>query len=106
MHKVIKKSEVNERKVGETKSVLDYVTKEISPAVSFVVVKNAGDWGEVIAKYNRVYFVLEGDLQLKFPDSKEIVLEPGDACFVEKGEKFNFAGSCEVVTVDSPAHGS
>jgi ethanolamine utilization protein EutQ (cupin superfamily) len=106
MYKIIKKAEASERKVGEAKSVFDYVTKEISPTVSFVVVKNAGDWGEVIAKYNRVYFVLEGVLRLKFSDSGEIVLEPGDACFMEKGEKYNFAGDCQVVTVDSPAHGS
>jgi ethanolamine utilization protein EutQ (cupin superfamily) len=105
MHKVIRKSEAKERRVGETKSVFDYITKEISPAVSFVVVKNAGNWGEVVSKYDRVYFVLEGSLTLKFQD-EEVVLESWDSCFVDKDEKFNFSGDCQVIIVDSPAHGS
>jgi mannose-6-phosphate isomerase-like protein (cupin superfamily) len=105
MYKVIRKSEAKERSVGETKSVFDYVTKEISPAISFVIVKNVGDWGETISKYNRIYFVLEGTLKLKFQD-KEVTLEPWDSCFVDKDTKFNFAGDCHVIVVDSPAHGS
>ena len=106
MYKIIRKLEAKERSVGATKSVFDYVTKEISPLISFVIVKNSGDWGEVISKYSRVYFVLKGTLKLKFADSEEVSLGPWDSCFVDKGEKFNFAGDCQVITVDSPAHGS
>ena len=105
MYKVVRKSEAKGRPVGETKSVLEYVTKETSPAVSLVIVKNSGDWGEVVSKYNRIYFVLEGSLKLKFTDGEEVTLGPWDSCFVSVGEKYNFAGDCQVITVDSPAHG-
>jgi mannose-6-phosphate isomerase-like protein (cupin superfamily) len=105
MHKIVRKSEAKERSVGETKSVLDYVTKEVSPSVSFVIVKNVGNWGETVSKYNRIYFVLEGTLTLKFRN-EEVTLEPWDGCFVGKDEKYNFAGDCQIIVVDSPAHGS
>jgi mannose-6-phosphate isomerase-like protein (cupin superfamily) len=105
MYKIIRKVQAKERSVGEAKSVLDYVTKEISPAVSFVIVKNTGDWGESITRYSRVYFVLEGTLKLKFQD-EEVALEPWDGCFIDKGTKYNFSGDCQIIVVDSPAYGS
>lgn len=105
MHKIVRRAEAQERSVGATKSVLDYVTMEINPAVSLVVVRNKGDWGGSVAKYSRVFFVLEGALTLKFSD-EEIILEAEDACFVDKGEAYNFSGDCRVIVVDAPAHGT
>lgn len=105
MYKIIRKQEASVRQITENKTVRSFITKDISPDVSLAVIKNKGHFREVVAKNNRIYYVLEGKLVLDF-DNKEIELNKNDVCFISRGTKYDMSGDCRVIAVDQPAFGT
>lgn len=105
MIKVIRKSEASVRKITDNKIVLNYITKDISPDVSFAITqaKNYSEKETII--YNRVYYVLEGTLLLS-NNGQEISLGEGDSCFLEKGTEYTMKGTFKAIIVNQPAFGT
>jgi len=60
---------------------------------------------EEIAKYNRIYFVLQGKLTLTF-NNKKVDLNEGDCCYLTKGEKYIMSGTFKVIVINQPAFGT
>ena len=105
MYTLVKKEDANARQVSDTKVVHNFITKDISPGVSLAVVENNGNFGEVTAMQNYCYYVIEGVLELTF-DGEVVQISAGDACLVEQGTTYNFAGDCKAVVVNHPAYGT
>ncbi|HET9411643.1 MAG TPA: cupin domain-containing protein [Candidatus Saccharimonadales bacterium] len=105
MHKIVRKSEAIVRQIASNKTVSNLITKEISPAASFAVT-NASEYHEKeITPYDRIYFVLDGELKLTF-DSQTYTLYKGDSCFIGKGTQYEMRGTFEVAVVNQPAFGA
>ena len=105
MYKIIRKKEASKRQISDRKSVLDYVTKEISPNISLVIVKNEGYFGDVAISKDRIYYILSGELILKFGVEK-VILKKDDACFISKNTSYIMSGDCKAIIVDQPAFGT
>lgn len=105
MFKVVRKADAAVREIGDDKSVANYITKDVSSDVSLAVTE-ATDYSEMeTTNYNRIYFVLEGELLLKF-DDQEVSLLKEDACFVEKGTAYEMKGTFKAVIINQPAFGT
>jgi len=105
MYKVIKKSEASLRIITENKRSLNFITKNINPEVSLAITEGEKYFEEEIAKYNRIYFVLEGQLILTF-DKEKIILEINDCCYIDKGTKYTMSGTFKTIVVNQPAFGT
>ena len=107
MYKVVKQSDAIHRQISPKKSALNYITKEITP--NFSVSTTEGINCDLIeaAEYDRVYFVLSGELKLIFDRSKEeILLHPNDTVFINKDTKYRMIGTFSAVVINQPAFGS
>jgi ethanolamine utilization protein EutQ (cupin superfamily) len=105
MYRFIPKQEATLRQIAPNKSALNYLTKDSSPAFSFAVTQGT-DFSETeVCDYDRVYFVLEGELKLS-ADGQESILLPEDACFLGKGTEYTMSGTFKAAVVNSPAFGS
>ena len=105
MFKVVRKSDAFIRQILENKVAINYITKETNQNVSFAVTEATDYIEEEEAKYDRIYYVLEGELTLVF-DEEKIFLKREDACLVSKGSKYSVKGTFKVVVVNQPAFGS
>lgn len=105
MFKVIKRSDCPIHKVTDKQTAFNYITKEISPEVSFIVVKNVDSDKEYINNYQRIYYILSGEMKLEIDDNV-IVLEEGDTCLIEKGSRYKASGTYDVIVVNQPAYGT
>ena len=105
MYKVIRKSEATVRHIADNKIAFNYVTKELSPAVSLAVTEAIDYYEQEATDYDRIYYVLEGELDLNF-DGSDVRLAVGDSCFVAKGTEYEMRGSFKAVMVNQPAFGS
>lgn len=105
MYKVVKQHEGTIRPVADNKTANNLITREISPAVSLAVI-NATDYHDTVtADYNWIYYVVEGMMILQFGNDT-YALQPGDSCYVAKGEKYNMMGTFKTVVVSQPAFGT
>ena len=104
MYKVVRKTEALVRQVGDNKTVINFITKEISPDVSLAVVDNKGFYGKVTVEGDRIYYVMSGKLLLEF-SSEKVELNKGDSCFISHGSSYILSGDCKIITVDQPAFG-
>jgi len=105
MLKVIRKSDVKERKIADNKSAFNYITKDISPEVSLAVIEGTDFNGEINIAEDRIYFVLLGNLILNL-NGEETILYPEDSCLISKGSKYSMSGTFKVITIDQPAYGT
>ena len=104
MYKVVRKSEAIQRIISENKSSLNFITKDVSPEVSLAIT-NGQNYSEMEeAKYNRIYFVLKGELTLNF-DEEKVILKEEDGCYVRKGTKYKMSGTFKVIVINQPAFG-
>lgn len=53
---------------------------------------------------NRIYYVLEGRIRLKFGDNPEI-LERGDSCFISRTMRYKMSGGFKAMVINQPAFG-
>ena len=105
MYKVVRQSESALRKIADNKISLNFITKEFSPNVSLAITEGKNYKEEEIAKYNRIYFVLDGALMLIFGMDK-VFLKKYDSCFISKGTKYIMSGTFKTIVVNQPAFGS
>ncbi len=104
MYRVIKKSEGTIRRIAENKIAINYITRDISPDVSLVLTEGKDYSEKERTPYNRIYYVLDGELVLTFGNEK-ISLHEGDSCFISRGSTYGMSGSFRVIVVNQPAFG-
>jgi ethanolamine utilization protein EutQ (cupin superfamily) len=105
MYKVIREPEGVIRQIAANKTANNLITKDTSPNISFATTKASDYYEEETTLYDRIYYVLEGVLELTF-DGEINTLQKGDACFIGKGTTYEMRGTFEVVAVNQPAFGS
>ncbi|MDP2926944.1 MAG: hypothetical protein Q8N65_02310 [bacterium] len=105
MYKLVRKSEAIFRKIADNKFATNYITKDISPNVSLATLEGKDYQEETITEYNRIYYVLNGELVLAF-DSEKISLEEGDTCFISKDTKYGISGTFKAIVINQPAFGT
>ena len=103
--KVVKGNEATVRKIADNKRAYKFITKEISPGVSVARVEAEKFEGKNEITQNFIYYVLEGQLTLKFSD-EEVVLNPNDSCFVPKNSIYIMSGTFKAIVVSQPAFGT
>ena len=105
MYKIVKESEGIIRKITNNKTVLNLITRDVTPNVSLAVIDAQEYRGDEQANYNRIYYVIEGSLTLTFDDNRQ-TLELGDSCYIEKGRKYQIEGTFKAIIVSQPAFGT
>ena len=105
MFKVVKKSEANVRIIADNKIAIDFITKDITKEISLAIIETNKYHGKEISAYNRIYFVIEGELHLII-DKKEVSLTSGDTCFIGKHTSYEMKGTCKTIVIDQPAFGT
>lgn len=105
MFKIVRKEDATIRKIAENKTATDYFTKDFSKDVSLTTLEATNYTNEFTPVQNFIYFVLNGELLLKF-DDQEVELLQGDACFVTKGTTYIMTGTFQVVVISQPAFGT
>ena len=83
----------------------NFITKEFSPEVSLAITEGKDYSEKEVAKYNRIYYILEGELTLNF-NGEKVLLQTGDSCFVSKDTKYVMSGTFKVIVVNQPAFGT
>lgn len=105
MYKIIRKSDTSIRKIAENKVAINYVTRDLTSEVSLATTEAIDYYEKETANYNRIYFVLEGQLILTF-DNQEVVLDKDDVCYVGKGTTYEMKGTFKAIMVNQPAFGT
>ena len=103
MIKLIRNEEAKERKISDSYTVFNLLTKETSKKVSFALAE-AKNHSEITknVKSDRVYYVLEG--QLIVSDGSNIyIANPGDLIFIEANTPYHFKGSFKAILINVPA---
>lgn len=104
MYKMIRKSEGTLRQIADNKSANNLITKDISPNVSLATTKATNYYEKETTPYNRIYYVLEGELEL-IVSGETNTLQKGDSCFIGKDTEYEMRGTFEAVTINQPAFG-
>lgn len=102
MYKIVRESEGSIRQIAPNKTANNLITKDISPNISFATTEATDYYEKEKTTYDRIYYVLEGELELSF-DSEANTLQKGDACFIGKGTTYEMRGTFKAVTVNQPA---
>jgi ethanolamine utilization protein EutQ (cupin superfamily) len=105
MYKVVKAAEGIVRTIADNKSVNNLITKDISPGMSLATTKATDYYEKETAAYDRIYYVLEGRLDLSF-DHQTTAIDKSDACFIARGTEYEMRGTFEAVVINQPAFGS
>lgn len=92
-------------RAASAKSILNYVTKDLSTVTSLSVVEAKDCKESEVCAYDRMYFVLEGTLHIEAGNhTSEIGSE--EACFIDKGTEYTMSGSFKAIVVNVPAYGA
>lgn len=105
MYKIVRKNEAKVRKIAPNKTADNYITKETTSIFSFATTKGDNYYEKIKVGYNRLYFILEGELILTFNGKKE-VLKKDDAIYIEKNTEYEMNGSFNAVVINEPAFGT
>ena len=105
MFKVVRRTETTVRRIADNKTAANYITKDISKNVSLATTEATNYYEKEAADYNRIYYVLEGNLILVF-NTEEVALNVSDVCYVEKGTKYEMKGTFKAIIVNQPAFGT
>lgn len=105
MYKVVLASEGTTRQIAKNKTANNLITKEISSNISLAITEATDYYEEEICEYDRIYYVLEGELQIS-SDGTKSTLRAGDACFIGKDTTYAMNGTFKPLTVNQPAFGS
>lgn len=100
MFMVLRKSDTGTKKITDEKKPLSEIVN-IDEKVSLDVIKAEDHYEKITAEYTRIYYVTAGSMQLLIRE-REILLQKGDACFVEKGTILELAGTFEVIIIGKP----
>jgi ethanolamine utilization protein EutQ (cupin superfamily) len=105
MYKVVHQGDGVKRQIEESKVVNNLITKDISPDVSLSVVTATEHHSDEQTSYDRIYYVLDGELRLTF-SGDEVILASNDSCFVSRDTTYQMDGTFRVIIVNSPAFGT
>ena len=105
MYQIVRQSEGAIRQITDNKTANNLITKDISPDVSFAITKATDYYEKETTPYNRIYFVLDGELELTV-NSEANTLQKGDSCFIGKDTEYEMRGTFEATVVNQPAFGS
>lgn len=105
MYKIVRRNEGTLRQIASNKSANNLINKDISPAVSLATTKAIDYYEKETTPYDRIYFMLEGELELTFDDQNN-TLQKGDACFIARGTEYEMRGTFEAVVINQPAFGT
>jgi ethanolamine utilization protein EutQ (cupin superfamily) len=92
MYKIVKSSEGTIRKIADTKSANNLITKDISPNFSLATTEAVNHYEEETTEYDRIYYVLDGKMGLII-NNDEYELNSGDSCYIDKGSKYIMQGT-------------
>jgi len=103
MIKLIKKEQMIQRKISDSYSVLNMITKETSKKVSFAV-SEAENHSEITknVKSDRIYYVLEGQLTVS-QGNDVYTANPGDLIFIEVNTPYHFKGTFKAILINAPS---
>lgn len=104
-YKIVRQSEGIIRNIAPNKTANNLITKDISPDISLATTQATDYYEQETTPYNRIYFVLEGELGLTI-NGESSTLQKGDACFIGKGTAYEMRGTFQAVTVNQPAFGA
>ena len=106
MHKIVRAQEATVRHINDDKAVFNLITKDITPNMSLATTKAIDFYEQETTAYDRIYYVLEGEIELQFGNDDAQVVAAGDACFIAKGTAYQMSGTFHTVVVNQPAFGS
>ncbi len=101
----MRSTDASERQIAPNKTVQNYITKDISSALSFATTEATDYYEQETTPYNRLYYVLDGTL-LVIVDGEEISLGVGDVCYLEKDTTYEMKGTFKAIIVNQPAFGT
>lgn len=106
MIKLIKKEEAAARKISNSYTVFNLLTKEVNKKVS-VSIAEAENHSEITKneRSDRIYYVLEGQLTV-VQGSEVYVANPGDLIFIEANSPYHFKGTFKAILINVPAFDS
>jgi len=97
---LIRSTDGFERKISETYSVKNMLTKQecenVSVAVSSAIGHKETTKSEVS---DRVYYIIEGELKVE----PELIAKKGDILFIPKNTEYSFSGTFKAVLINAPA---
>lgn len=102
---IVRKSEAAVRNIAETYIAANYITKDVSPNVSLAVNEATDHYETEMTLYNRIYYVIEGELGIKYGTTQHSVYA-GDSCYIPANTTYDFYGSFKAVVVNEPAFGT
>jgi len=100
MYKVVRKSDAKIRQIAPNKTADNYITKDTTPIFSFATTKGDNYYEKIKVSYNRLYFVLEGELVLTIDSKKD------DCIYIEKNTEYEMNGTFNAVVINEPAFGT
>lgn len=106
MFRIIRKNEAVLRKISEEKVVWNLISKKISKDVSLAVTEaTEGFYEKEVSQQNRIYYVLDGTLELKIEGNSERI-NKGDSCFILRDTEYEMSGIFKAIVVNQPAFGT
>lgn len=88
------------KKISDDKHALNEIV-DINDKIELNVAEVVDHHEKIKTAYNRVYYIFEGVMQMLI-NNQEIILQKGDACFVEKGMLVELRGTFSVIIVGQP----
>lgn len=105
MYKIVRKNEAKIRQIAPNKTADNYITKETTSVFSFATTRGDNYYEKIKVGYNRLYFVLEGELVIAF-NGKEERLRKDDSIYIEKNTEYEMNGTFNAVVINEPAYGT
>ena len=97
MFVVVRKSDISTRKEIKNESIEQSIQDPTSN-ISLAFLEEQDYYVKTITEYNRVYYIYSGKMYLNI-GGREIFLQKGDACFVEKGTPYEIKGTFNALAV-------
>ncbi len=105
MYKIVKANEAKVRRIAENKLANNFITKDETSSMSLATIEVSDFNEKTTTKYSRIYYVLEGKLELGF-DNDFCELGTGDACYMDANTEYEMRGSFKAIVVNQPAFGA
>lgn len=100
--KLVKESEAVERKIADSYSVFNMLSKNDSDNLSMVISRATNHRETALnTKSDRIYYVTKGEIKLK-AGGDEFDAGIGDLVFIPANTEYEFSGTFEAIQVLSP----
>ena len=100
MYITARKKDNSFKKIAEEKKSFDEIV-QLDEKISLDVADVIDHYEKIKTAYNRIYYISDGKMQINI-NNQEIILEKGDACFVEKGMVVELKGTFTAIIVSRP----